>query len=498
MNRNPHRAAERPIASSDPLPVSSSVPSPASSLGSATARLIPAAHLTATGRGSARIRTEIPGPRSRALREAEAPYLAPGTQALSQLAGLALQSGEGALLHDVDGNTFIDWVAGIGVASIGHGHPALAQALADQASRLTVGSFTTAPRVALLQRIAQLAPHPSLRRTQLFSGGAEAVESALRLARSHTRRGDVLAFWGGFHGKTAGVLGLMGSDFKQGLGPLPPGQILAPYADCQRCPFKLAPATCGLHCVDFAEQTLRMQSSSGLAAILVEPMQGTAGNLVPPPGWLPAIADLARRHGAILILDEMICGFGRTGRMWGAQHEGVVGDIVTFGKGVAAGFPLSGLLSTDAIVAAEPWSRPSFSSSSFGGFPLAAAAADAVTRVLVEERLDERAAQVGAFFLEQLQSLSDRHEIIGAVRGRGLLLGIDLVCDREGRVPLPKPLCEEIFVRCLRRGLLTMAYAPRLRINPPLCISGAEVAEGVAILDEVLGEVGRLRPRKAS
>lgn len=478
MNRNPHRAAEPPV---------SSPASPA---------LIPATHLSSRRPGVTRIRTEIPGPRSRALRDAEAPYLAPGTQALSQLAGLALDSGEGALLHDVDGNTFIDWVAGIGVASIGHGHPALATALAQQAGRLAAGSFTTAPRVELLQRIAQVAPHPDLRRTQLFSGGAEAVESALRLARCHTGRGDVLGFWGGFHGKTAGVLGLMGSDFKQGLGPLPPGQILAPYADCERCPFKLQPTSCGLHCVEFAEQTVRMQSSSGLAAILVEPMQGTAGNIVPPPGWLPAIADLARRHGALLILDEMICGWGRTGRMWGQQHDGVVGDIVTFGKGVAGGFPLSGLLSTDAIVASEPWSRPSFSSSSFGGFPLAAAAANAVTRILVEERLDERAAQVGAMFLQQLQALRAKHEIVGAVRGRGLLLGIDLVSDRRRGTPLPKPLCELIFTRCLQRGLLTMAYAPRLRINPPLCIGEAEVQEGIAILDEVLGEVSLLRPRQ--
>ncbi len=504
VNRNHQRAPSAPA---------SALPSSAGTEADSTARavtdsaldetvathqgLIPAAELRPCQRRFASLRTEVPGPRSRALREAEAAYLAPGTQALSQLAGLALESGEGALLHDVDGNTFIDWVAGIGVASIGHGHPALVEALSAQAARLSVGSFTTAPRVSLLTRLAGLAPHPRLRRTQLFSGGAEAVESALRLARCSTGRGDVLGFWGGFHGKTAGVLGLMGSDFKQGLGPLPPGQILAPYADCERCPFGRVPSSCGLHCVDFAEQTLRMQSSSGLAAILVEPMQGTAGNLIPPPGWLPAIAELAKRQQALLVIDEMICGFGRTGRMWGQQHEGVVGDIITFGKGVAAGFPVSGLLASDVIVSAQPWSRPSFSSSSFGGFPLAAAAADAVTRVIVEERLDEQAARVGAGFLARLQGLAERHDIVGNVRGRGLLLGLDLVVDRQSRAPLPKPLCEAIFFGCLRRGLLTMAYAPRLRINPPLCISEAQVAESVAILDEVLTEVGRQRPRQA-
>lgn len=490
----PVKPAHPPV--SGPSVPPADLPSSAAPAVSADA-LIPAEHLWPVGRGAARIRTEIPGPRSRALRAAEAPFLAPGTQALSQLAGIALQSGEGARLHDVDGNTFIDWVAGIGVSSIGHGHPALAQALSAQASQLTVGSFTTAPRVALLERLAAIAPHPRLHRTQLFSGGAEAVESALRLARCYTGRGDVLGFWGGFHGKTAGVLGLMGSEFKQGLGPLPPGAILAPYADCARCPFGLSPTGCGLRCVDFAEQTLRMQSSSGLAAILVEPVQGTAGNIVPPPGWLPAIADLARRHRALLIVDEMISGLGRTGRMWGQQHDGVVGDIVTFGKGVAAGFPVSGLLSSDEIVAAKPWSQPSFSSSSFGGFPLAAAAANAVTQVIVEERLDERAAQVGASFLRQLSALSSKHPIVGTVRGRGLLLAMDLVAERGSPTPLAKSLCEEIFQRCLRRGLLTMAYSPRLRINPPLCITESEVAEGVAILDTVLGEVSRLGPRQA-
>ncbi len=445
-------------------------------------------------RGIARgadVRTEIPGPQSVALRACESTYLAPGTQALSQLAGLAFARGQGALLQDVDGNTFIDWVAGIGVASIGHGHPALAQALFAQAAQLSCGSFTSVARVELLQRIAQLAPHPSLRRTQLFSGGAEAVESALRLARAYTGHSDVLSFWGGFHGKTAGVLGLMGSEFKQGLGPLPTGQVLAPYPDCYRCPFKLAPASCGLHCVDFTRQMLRLNATGPLAAILVEPMQGTAGNLLPPAGWLPAMSKLAHEHGALLILDEMICGFGRTGRMWGQQHYDVHGDIVTFGKGVAAGFPLSGLLSTDAIVAAEPWSRPSFSSSSFGGFPLAAAAANAVTQVIVEQDLPGHAAAMGARLLERLRPLVDKYPIVGQVRGQGLLIGVELVCDRSARTPLPKAQCEEIFQRCLRRGLLTMAYAPRVRINPPLCITAEQIDESAAIFDDVLGDVCR-------
>lgn len=435
---------------------------------------------------SAQLRTEIPGPRSRALSQEEAAYLAPGIQAISTLAGLAFDHGEGALLTDVDGNTFIDFVAGIGVASIGHGHPALRQALADQAGRLSVGSFPSAPRLELLRRIAQNAPAPGLVRTQLYSGGAEAVESALRLARAHTGKHEIIAFWGGFHGKTGGVLGLLGSEFKHGLGPLLPGQHLAPYADCARCPFGLRLPACGLHCADFLRQVIRYQTAGGVAAILVEPVQGTAGNIVPPPGWLEAVQQVAREAGALLIVDEMITGWGRTGRLWGQQHTGAAGDIVTFGKGVAAGYPISGLISRDEIVAARPWSSPSFSSSSYGGNPLGAAAAAAVTRIIVDERLDEHAARAGAALQRGLAALAERHQVVGAVRGQGLLLGFDLVRDRRSGELLPRPLCERLFQECLRRGLLSMTYTPRVRINPPLVISLEQVEEGLAILDEAL------------
>lgn len=439
----------------------------------------------------AKVRGNLPGPKSQALRAKEAPYLAPGTQSIMQLAGVAMARGEGALLEDVDGNTYIDFVAGICVASIGHGHPALAKALSEQALRLSAGSFTTEDRVELLQRIANVAPAPHLRRTQLYSGGAEAVESALRLARAHTKKFEVISFWGGFHGKTAGVLGLMGSDFKHGLGPLPPGQILSPYPDCYRCPFKMQPDSCGMHCIDFLRQTVKYQSTGSIAAIIVEPIQGTAGNVLPPPGWLEALRKFADELGALLILDEMITGWGRTGKMWGQQHYSVRADIMTFGKGVGSGFPITGLVSSDDIVRAEPWSKPSFSSSSYGGGPLAAAAANAVTRVIVEEKLDENAEKVGAALLAALKPFQERFDFVGDVRGKGLLIGIDLVTDKKTREPLPKAQCEWIFTECLRRGLLSMSYAPRLRINPPLVITREQALEGAAILEEVFTAFSR-------
>ena len=420
----------------------------------------------------AKVSTSLPGPRSRAIVAREQPYLAPGIQQISTLAGLAFEGGQGAVLVDADGNRFLDFVAGIGVASIGHGHPALAEALMRQASKLTSGSYASEARASLLERIhAQTSQIGSgkLTRTMLYSGGAEAVESALRLARAHTRKHEAIAFWGGFHGKTTGVLALMGSDFKHGLGPLPPGNHLSPWGD-----------------LDMLERTIKLSTTGKLAAILVEPIQGTAGNVLPPPGFLAGVRDIAHRHGALLIADEMITGWGRTGRMFAQQLYDVEADIMTFGKGVAGGFPVAGVVTSDAILAdADPWTRPSFSSSSYGGSPLAAAAADACTRIVVEERLDQKAARVGELLLGELGRLR-RFPFVGEVRGQGLLCAVDLV-DPRTRAPLGRPDCELLFRACLERGLVTMAYSPRIRINPPLVISEAEAREGVDILEEAMG-----------
>jgi 4-aminobutyrate aminotransferase / (S)-3-amino-2-methylpropionate transaminase / 5-aminovalerate transaminase len=453
------------------------------------------------------VKREIPGPRSRAILERERPNLAPGIQSISTLAGIAIDRGEGAHLIDADGNSYLDFVAGICVSSIGHGHPALAEALGRQASRVTATSFACEERAELLERIAQVAGRlgaGNLRRTQLYSGGAEAVESALRLARAYTKRYEVLSFWGGYHGKTGGVVGLMGSEFKRGLGPstFVPGLHLAPFPDPFRSPLdgnaRVAPAdqpAMTQRYLGYLRDKLRLESDGQLAAIIVEPIQGTAGNVIPPPGFLRGLRELSRELGCLLVLDEMITGWGRTGRLFGQEHEPEADcDIFTFGKGVGNGFPVTGLVTTDEIAdpkSCDPWGRPSFSSSSYGGSPLAAAAANAVTRVVVEQKLDEHAARVGAHFLRGLERLQQKHEVIGEVRGRGLLIAVELVADRKTMAPLPKPRCEQLFRLCLERGLLTMAYSPRVRINPPLVITQAEVDEGLAILDDALGALAR-------
>ncbi len=434
------------------------------------------------------ITTAVPGPKSRALFAEEQSHIAPGRQRISLLASLAFDHGEGATLTDVDGNVFVDFFAGVGVASLGHAHPALVRALAHQASRLIVGTFATPERAEAFRLLGEAAP-AGLERAHLYSGGAEAVEAALRLARSKTKRHEVLSFWGGFHGKTGGVIGLIGDESKQGYGPLPGGQYMVPYADCYRCPFKMEYPRCGMYCVDFARQQLKRSSAGALAAVVAEPMQGTAGNVIPPDDYLPAVQQVAREHGAMLIADEMITGFGRTGRMWGIEHSGVAPDIMTVGKGMGSGFPVSGVLLSEELGRSEPFGKPSASSSSYGGNPLAAVAVAETLRTIKREGLVENSAAVGAFLLERLMRLREKYEFVGDVRGKGLLIGVDLVRDRKSREMLGRSITEAIFKEALKRGLLVMGYFPRMRINPPLVITREQAAAGAEILDEVFAHV---------
>jgi 4-aminobutyrate aminotransferase/(S)-3-amino-2-methylpropionate transaminase len=434
------------------------------------------------------IKTEIPGPLSRKIFDEEQKYIAPGRQRVSLLAGVAFDHGDGATLTDADGNTYIDLYAGIAVASLGHGHPRVSKAVARQSGRLTVGTFATKERAEAFRLISEVAP-AGLNRSHLFSGGAEAVEAALRLARSATRKHEVVSFWGGFHGKTGGVLGLIGDESKKGYGPLPGGRYQVPYADCYRCPFKLKHPSCGLLCVDFARDQIKNSSAGEVAAVLVEPMQGTAGNIIPPDDWLPAIQSVAKENNALLIADEMITGFGRTGKMWGVEHYGVDPDIVTVGKGMGSGFPVSGVLMSEELGRSEPFGKPSASSSSYGGNPLAATAVAETIKVIRDEKLVENSSKVGGQMLHRLNTLKEKYEFIGDVRGKGLLIGIDLVRDLKTREPLSRKVTEQIFMEALRRGIVTMTYFPRVRINPPLVITEEQAETGVGILDEVFAHV---------
>jgi 4-aminobutyrate aminotransferase-like enzyme len=437
------------------------------------------------------IKTAIPGPQSQQLRKREDAHLAPGLQNFAMLAGIGVKEARGSAVTDVDGNVLLDVIGGIGVNALGHTHPEYVQAIQAQVERASVGSFTSEARVQLFEQLAQHRPCPPLHRVQLYSGGAEAVESALRLAKSYTEKYEFVSFSGGFHGKTMGALSLMGSDFKHGFGPMVPGSHIAPYADCYRCPLQLNYGSCGLACVETTRHQIRQNSSGKIAAFLIEPMQGTAGNVIPPREFLPAIKEVAREFDALLIVDEMITGFGRTGRYWGSQDSGVEPDIITIGKQFGGGFPISAILSTDEIAGSKPWSNPSGSSSSYGGNPLAAAAASACLRIIDEEGLVENSSRVGAYFLKKMDDWVERYPFVGDVRGAGLFIGIDLVRDKATKEPVSKAACERIFNECLQRGLLTMTYTHRVRIQPAMTIDEGTVDSAIAILGEVFDLVAR-------
>jgi 4-aminobutyrate aminotransferase-like enzyme len=426
------------------------------------------------------------GERSRDIVALESRHMAPGLQSFALYAGLAMARGEGSRIFDADGNSYIDFIAGIAVGSVGHCHPHYVKALQDQAAKLTFGSFTTEVRAKFLNLLGSVTPD-GLTRIQLFSGGAEAVEAAFRLAKSVTKKFEFVGYSGAFHGKTGGVLPLLWGDFKEGLGPFVPGTYSAPYAYCYRCPLHLTYPDCGLACAEETRKVIRNQTGGAVAAIIVEPMQGTAGNVIPPPGFLPAIRAISKESGALFIADEMITGFGRTGRFWGVDHDGVVPDVMTCGKGIGGGFPLAAVVSTDALTKAKPFANPSGSSSSYGGNPLASAAGLAALEIIVGENLVENSERVGAAMLARLRAMQEKHRIIGDVRGKGLLLGIELVKDRRTKELVSKDFTKALFQECLRRGLVGMVYSPVIRLNPPLNITEATALEGLEIFDEALG-----------
>lgn len=427
------------------------------------------------------------GARTRALFEDEQQFIAPGLQTIALLSGLAIARGRGCTLTDLDGRTYLDLNAGVSVASLGHAHPKYVAAVTAQLEAVSVGSFTSPARAELLRLIAEVAPG-DLKRTQLFSGGAEAVEAAIRLARSFTKRTDIIGFTGGFHGKTLGVLPISDVNWKDAVGPLPAGFHIAEYPDTTR--FAGSPQACADQSIASLREVIEQQAGGRPAAVILEPIQGTAGNIIPPDGFVARVRDVAHEYGALLIADEMITGFGRTGVMFASMHDAVVPDIMTMGKGIASGFPIAGLISTDEIVAAEPFSLPSASSSSYGGNPLASAAALVTIRTILDDRLVENARRVGGLLLDGMNVLAARHRNIANVRGRGLLIGFDLVDDRTG-APLAKSRCIEFFKHGLAEGVILMSYTPRVRIHPPLILTDEEARAALRMLDSAFARLER-------
>ncbi|WP_158587892.1 aspartate aminotransferase family protein [Actinomadura logoneensis] len=416
--------------------------------------------------------------------QAEQEVLGPGLQAVMLWSELCVEKASGTVLTDLDGNRILDLQGAGGVNSIGHAHPRMVDALTAEAATAPAGAFGSRARHAMTDSLRKVLPG-GLDRIQLYSGGTEAVEAGLRLAKSVTGKHEFLSFWGGFHGKTAGSLALT-AGARTKLGPLPPGYFSAPYANCYRCPFALEPTSCGFACVDHARDVIRENSTGALAAVVLEPVQGRSGNVVPPPGYLSALRDLATEFGALLLVDEMMTGFGRTGGMFAFTREDIEPDIVTVGKGMGGGYPVTGVIASADTMSASPFSDPSASSSSFGAFPMACRAVATVTDVLVEDDLPARAAKLGAEMLALLAPLVEEAPLVGDVRGLGLAIGIELVADKQTREPVGKDVVRKVFLALMEAGVLVMVGGNSLRLYPPLTIDAEEAHQAVALVRRTL------------
>jgi 4-aminobutyrate aminotransferase / (S)-3-amino-2-methylpropionate transaminase / 5-aminovalerate transaminase len=432
----------------------------------------------------------VPGPKSKAIFEREAEVMAPGLQSIALYSQIAVDRAKGCVITDVDGKEYLDFIAGIAVGSLGHSHPHYVKRLREQLDKVTFGSFTTETRARFLELVGGLLPE-GITHVQLFSGGAEAVEAGFRLAKSITKKFEFVGFWGGYHGKTAGVIGLLGGGYRNHQGPFTPGMHVSPYASCYRCPWNLEYPSCGLACAEHLRNVIKNETQDEVAAIIMEPMQGTAGNVIPPDDFVHAVREIADEFDALLIADEILTGFGRTGTMWASQQFGLKPDIMTFGKGMGGGFPLSGLGSSLENMSAKPFGEPSGSSSSFGGNPLAAAAGLGAVEAILGEKLVENSAKVGKVLLNALKELQNKYRFIGDVRGRGLMIGVEMVADRKSKEPLDKTITRALFHEALERGLVTMSYSHVIRINPPLVITEDEALRGVDILDQSFAAIAR-------
>ena len=394
--------------------------------------------------------------------------------------------GQGAEIWDVDGKHYYDWTSGVLVTNAGHAHPRLAEALAKQASRLlNTFDFPTPERLTLAQRLIELMP-AGLTKVIFMTTGAEALDAALRLARRYTGNFEVVAFWGGFHGRSYGPMSVTGiAKIRHHFGPTVPGTILAPYPYCYRCPFEKAHPECELFCLDFLDKVVEVESSGFLAGLVVEPYQGTAGFIFPPPGYLKKLEEWAKKKKLVFILDEVQSSYGRTGRMWALEHENLQPDILCLGKGIGSGAPLAAVVSRSEIFACL---GPGEMSSTMGGNPLSCAGALAVLEIMAEERLVEKAAMNGEYLKNRLLHLQNKFPFIGDVRGMGLVYGIEFVKDRKTKEPAPE-LAQQIVLKCVANGLMCGKlgiHGNVMRVAPPLVITREQIDASTTILEKVL------------
>jgi 4-aminobutyrate aminotransferase / (S)-3-amino-2-methylpropionate transaminase / 5-aminovalerate transaminase len=427
------------------------------------------------------LRTTIPGPRSREILERKEQVVA---DPLTIFLPVVAERGDGATLTDVDGNTFIDFTGGVGCLSVGHANPRVIEAVQEQAAKFLHTDFTIVPYevyVELAERLVASAPISGHAKAAFFNAGTEAVENAIKFARSYTKRPAVIAFEGGFHGRTLLSLTLTSKThpYKAGLGPFAPEIYRMPFAQDYRGPSTedaLAALERGLVTTVPAEN---------VAAIVLEPVQGEGGFVVAPPDFLAGIRRICDENGIVLVVDEVQTGFGRTGKMWGIEHYDIEPDLITVAKSIAAGLPLSGVIGRAEIMDAP---GDSAIGGTYVGNPVAQAAALAVLDVFDEEGLVERAAQIGGTIRERMHAWQQRWDAIGDVRGLGAMLAIELVRDRDTKEPAPD-VASAIVEAAAARGLLLLKsgiYSNCIRVLVPLVISEAELDEALGVWEDAL------------
>ncbi len=433
-------------------------------------------------------------------------YMLPGAQSREWLARRAsavpraigshlpavIVRAEGAVLTDEDGHEFIDLTGGLGCLNVGHSHPAVVRAIQEQAARFTQTDFAVAPYgvyVRLAERLAALAPGPSAKKVAFFSSGAEAIENAVKVARAATRRPAILAFEGAFHGRTYMAMTLTSKvhPYKEDFGPFVPEVYRVPYPNPYRWP--TGPARCAQEALDAIERGFATAvQADRVAAVVIEPVLGEGGFVVPPPAFLPGLRNLCDRHGIALIVDEVQTGVGRTGRFFAFEHAGIEPDLITVGKSIAAGMPLSAVIGTTGLFDLLP--ENSLGGTSVGN-PVCCAAAMAVLDVVEREKLVDRAVTIGHRLRERFLTWQARYPLVGDVRGLGAMMAVELVKDRTAKTPAPDAT-RRIIEGAMARGVLLAragVYDNVIRILTPLVIPEAQLDYALDRIEELLRDI---------
>jgi 4-aminobutyrate aminotransferase len=430
-----------------------------------------------------------PGPKARELVKKDERLISPS---YGRFYPLVVESGNGCIVKDVDGNEFIDFNSGLVCMNVGHNHPKVVAAIKNQCDRFLHYSntdFYYGEVINLAERLSKITPGTPDKKVYFGNSGAEAIEAAVKIAKWHTRRQLFIGFIGAFHGRTIGALSFTASKpaQRQHFFPLMPGVTQVPYAYCYRCPFKLTFPACRYWCVDFIDEYVLQKyvPPEDTAAILLEPIQGEGGYVVPPPEYFQRIRKLADKYDLLLIDDEVQTGIGRTGKWFGIEHWNVEPDIICSAKGLASGLPLGATIARQKIMDWVPGSH----ASTFGGNPVSCVAASAVVDSIQEEKLLDNANRQGSYIMKRMGELEDRSEIIGDVRGKGLMIGVEIVEDKESKKSAPGK-AGEIMRRSWKRGVNVITCgASTIRIAPPLIITRELVDSGLEIIEDTIRDV---------